>query len=263
MIGVLAGDIIGSIYEGDVNNIKTKEFELFVDKSHFTDDTTLTIATIDKLLNHKTYREVYRDYARQYPEVGFGGQFKKWFKSDVQTPYGSWGNGSAMRVCPVGWLFNHPSLVINEATESAIVTHGHPEGIRAAQCIAMCVFLAKNKFTKGEIEKYVTENFKYDLSFDIDEYRKTYKFDVSAAGTVPVSIKSFLVSTSFEDAIRIAISMGGDSDTIAAIVGGIAEAYYGTIPAIIAVNVLTRIPDSFKVILNKFYDSGINFNNII
>ena len=262
MIGVIAGDIIGSIYEGDQNNIKTKDFELFSPQSRWTDDSCLTIATIDKLLNHKTYKEVYRDYARKYPDVGFGGQFKKWFKDDVQLPYGSWGNGSAMRVCPIGWLFNHSSLIINEATESAIVTHGHPEGIKAAQCIAMCVFLAKNNFTKEEIEKYVTETFKYDLSFNIDEYRKTYKFDVSASGTVPVVIKSFLVSDGFEDAIRIAISMGGDSDTIAAIVGGIAEAYYG-VPLRIKDEVINRIPEEFKLILNKFYHTGIGFNNII
>lgn len=261
MIGVIAGDIIGSIYE--VNNIKSKDFELFSNLSRWTDDSCLTIASIDKLLNHKTYKEVYRDYGRKYPDAGFGGMFRKWFKSDVQMPYGSWGNGSAMRVCPIGYLFNHSSLVMNEAAESSFVTHSHPDAIKGAQCIAICVFLAKNGFTKEEIEQHISEKFKYNLSFDLNEFKKTYTFDVSANGTVPVAIKSFLESENFEDSIRLAISIGGDSDTIAAIVGGISEAFYKDIPEHITSEVMCRIPEDFKIILSKFYNSNLGFNVII
>ena len=261
MIGVLAGDIIGSIYEG--SNIKKKDFELFGWLNRFTDDSTLTIATIDKLLNHRTYTEVYLEYGRRYPDAGFGGGFRRWFKADVQVPYQSNGNGSAMRVCPVGWLFNHSSMVINEATESAIVTHDSQEGIRGAQSVAMCVFLAKNGFSKQEIETYVTERFKYDLSFKLDDVRPDYKFDFTCNGSVPIAIKCFLESTGFEDAIRLAVSMGGDTDTIAAIVGGISEAYYGGVPDEIKGEVMSRIPDEFKIVLNKFYETWVTVDVVI
>lgn len=261
MIGVIAGDIIGSIYEQ--YNIKTKDFPLFTELNKFTDDSVLTIATIDKLLNNKTYKEVYRDYGRKYPDSGFGGMFIKWVNSDVQIPYGSWGNGSAMRVCPIGCLFNHASLVMNEAAESSFVTHGHPEAIKGAQCVAICVFLAKNGFSKDEICQHIVETFKYDLSFDLMVLKETYVHDVSAKGTVPVAVKCFLESENFEDAIRLSISIGGDSDTIAAIVGGISEAFYGGVPDHIVNEVLIRIPDDFKNLLNKFYVSDICYNNII
>lgn len=263
MLGVIAGDIIGSIYEGNKNHIKTKDFPLFGDKNRFTDDTVLTMATIDKLLNRKTYNEVYREYGRKYPDSGFGGMFINWFKADVQIPYNSFGNGSAMRVCPIGCLFNHSSLVINEATESALATHNHPEGIRAAQCIAMCIFLARNEFSKDEIKFYVEEMFDYDLSFSLDELRPKYFHDVTAEGTVPVVIRIFLDSTDFEDAIRLAISMGGDSDTNAAIVGGIAEAFYGSVPDYIKIEVIKYLPSDFIVLLNKFYSTGVTTNTII
>jgi ADP-ribosylglycohydrolase len=251
MIGVIAGDIIGSIYEQ--YNIKTKDFPLFTDLNRFTDDSVLTIATIDKILNRKTYQNVYKDYGLKYPDAGYGKMFIEWTKSEHQTPYGSWGNGSAMRVCPVGSLFNHGSLVMNEAADSSIVTHSHPEAIRAAQCVAMAVFMARNGAQKSDIFDVVQNKFEYDLTFDLMELKETYVHDVSAKGTLPVAIKSFLDSTDFEDAIRLAISIGGDSDTIAAIVGGISEEFYGGVPDHIAGEVMNRIPDEFKTILSQFY----------
>lgn len=253
MLGVIAGDIIGSVYEGTPNNIKTKDFILFTDKSRFTDDSVLTCATIEKLLYNKTYREVYRDYGRMYPDAGYGRMFIEWFSGDNQITYGSWGNGSAMRVCPIGLLLNHDALVMNEAAESSIVTHSHAEAIRGAQAVAMSVFMALNYFSKDEIKSAIESRFGYDLSFDLDELKKTYVHDVSAKGTVPVAIKCFLESTDFEDAIRLGISIGGDSDTIAAIIGGIAEPFYDGVPNHIIEGVMKIIPQHFKDLLNKLY----------
>jgi len=252
MIGTLAGDIIGSIYEQ--YNIKTKDFPLFTDLNCFTDDSVLTIATIDKIINQKTYKQVYSEYGRKYPDAGYGSMFIKWLNSDLKTPYGSRANGAPMRVCPIGKLFTNSSMVLNEAADSAIVTHSHPDAIKAAQCTALCVFMAQRSYSKEEMENVVVNKFGYNLSFDMDDKRKTYVHDVSSNGTMPVAIKSFLKSQNFEDAIRLSISIGGDSDTIAAIVGGIAEAYYGGVPEHIAIEVMNRIPDDFKNILNQLYE---------
>jgi len=202
MIGAVIGDIIGSRFEK--NNIKSKDFELFTKKSRYTDDTVLTIAIADCILNSKDYEKTVKKYGRNYPFAGYGGTFKKWLAGIIRGPYNSWGNGSAMRVSPIGFAFNDEKKVLDEAKKSAEITHNHEEGIKGAQAIAMCVFLARKSKTKKEIKKYVEYKFGYDLNQTIEEIRPNYKFDVSCQGSVPESIIAFMESTDFEDAIRTA-----------------------------------------------------------
>ena len=251
MIGAIAGDIIGSVYER--NNIKTKSFELFSPKSKFTDDSVLTFATMDSIVNGKSYNETYKQWFRSYPDAGFGGGFKKWGMSDRTKPYNSYGNGSAMRVSPIGFYYKSMDEVLMRAEESAVVTHNHPEGIKGAKSIAAAIFLARSGRGKEEIKKYIEESFEYDLSESIDSIRTWYKFDASCQGSVPQAIRCFLESGSYEDAIRNAISIGGDSDTIACITGGIAEAYFKKIPEYISKTAKTLLTKEMKEILEKFY----------
>ena len=234
MIGAIAGDIIGSIYE--LNNIKTKEFPLFSPDCRFTDDTVLTIAVADVLLNGSSYTERFKDYCRRYPYAGYGTNFRNWALSNQTEPYNSWGNGSAMRVSPIGFALEDLNFVLAEAKRSAEVTHNHPEGIKGAQATAAAIFLARTEKSKKHIKSYIENTFGYDLSFSLDQIRPNYQlqFDVSCQGSVPQAIVAFLESTDFADAIRNAISIGGDSDTIACIAGGIAQAFYGGVPEEIA-----------------------------
>ena len=250
MLGAIIGDVIGSRFEKE--NIKSKTFELFTKDSRYTDDTVLTIATADKLINGGDYTKLYRKYAQKHPLAGFGGTFRKWMTGIIDGPYNSWGNGSAMRVSPVGYAFDTEEEVLEEAKISASVTHNHPEGIKGAQAVAMAIFVARKGQSKSEIKTYIEQTFQYDLSQTIDEIRPEYKFDISCQGSVPQAIIAFLESTDFEDAIRTAISIGGDSDTIACISGAIAEAFYGDIPEELVEQTLARLPKSFKKIIEDF-----------
>lgn len=250
IIGAIAGDIIGSIYEK--NNIKTTEFELFNDNCIFTDDTILTIAIADCILHNKNYVETLQKYGLKYKKRGFGSSFIKWLNNSNPKPYNSWGNGSAMRVSAVGFAFNTIKEVLQKAKESAEITHNHQEGIKGAQAVASAIFLAKTGKTKSEIKKYITETFNYELTRTIDNIRPTYKFHVSCQGSIPESVIAFLESKNYEDAIRLAISIGGDSDTIACITGSIAIAYYKKIPKKILDFANTKLPNEFIEIINKF-----------
>ena len=228
IIGAFAGDIIGSAYE--FNNIKSTDFKLFPQGTYFKDDSVLTAATMDALLFDLDYAEVYQEFGQLYPHRGYGSNFKKWIYSANPKPYNSWGNGSAMRVSPIGWYCDTIESVLAEAKKSAEVTHNHPEGIKGAQAAAAAVFLARMGKTKTEIKQFITEQFGYNLNRTLDEIRPNYQFNESCQGSVPQAIIAFLESKNFEDAIRLAISIGGDSDTIACITGGIAEAFYKMIP---------------------------------
>jgi ADP-ribosylglycohydrolase len=250
IIGAVAGDIIGSVYEW--HNVKTVDFDLFCHKSTFTDDSVLTLATMDAILNQRNYTESYQLFGRNYPRRGYGGHFRSWIYSESPEPYNSWGNGSAMRVSPVGWYGNSIEEMMVEAQKSAEVTHNHPEGIKGAQSTAAAIYLARTGKSKDEIKKFITDTFQYDLDRKIDNIRPDYEFDVSCQGSVPEAIIAFLESTDFENAIRLAISIGGDSDTIACITGGIAEAYYQKIPDSIVENTLNVLPKELVEIIENF-----------
>ncbi|MCK4667685.1 ADP-ribosylglycohydrolase family protein, partial [Candidatus Dependentiae bacterium] len=239
MLGAIVGDVVGSVYEW--NNIKTTEFPLFKSISKFTDDTVLTIAVADTLLHDLDYAETFKEYTRKYPGRGYGGNFSRWVKTDSNEPYNSWGNGSAMRVSPVGWVFNSLQIVLDQAKKSADVTHNHPEGIKGAQAVASAIFFARSGEEKKIIKAFIMDEFGYNLDRSLAAIRPSYKFDVSCQGTVPEAIIAFLESENFEDAIRKAISLGGDSDTLACITGSIAEAFYKEIPEEIEKETLSRL----------------------
>ena len=256
MIGAIAGDIIGSVYEK--NNIKTKEFPLFSPDCCFTDDTVLTVAVADILLNGGNYTEQLKNYCRRYKNAGYGMNFRNWALSSQTKPYNSWGNGSAMRVSPIGFVFNDLNSVLLEAKRSAEVTHNHPEGIKGAQATATAIFLARTKKDKKKIKSYIETTFGYDLSFSLARIRPNYQFNVSCQGSVPQAIVAFLESTDFEDAIRNAISIGGDSDTIACITGGIAHAFYGGVPKAIAQRTLDLLDEPLRQMTEAFMSEYFN-----
>lgn len=224
MLGAIIGDIIGSTHEYD-NRIKTKDFELFPKGSTFTDDTVLTVAVADSLLNNIPYSESFYKWVSKYPNRGYGQQFFQWVISKDKKPYGSKGNGAAMRVSPVGWLFNTEEEVLEEAKRSAELTHNSEEGIKSAQAVAMAIFMGRNGKSKEEIKKYITDKFGYDLDRRLDAIRDSYVHSMKAIDSVPEAIICFLESDSFEDALRNAISLGGDADTMACIAGSIVESF--------------------------------------
>ena len=250
MIGAIIGDIIGSRFEKA--NLKEKDFPLFTSASRFTDDTVLTLAIADAILYGGGYAQAVQSFGRRYPLAGYGGTFRKWLDGTIQGPYNSWGNGSAMRVSPVAYAFETAEEVLSEAEKSAAITHNHPEGIKGAQAVAMAIFLARKGKRKSEIKAYIIENFGYDLDRSIADIRPTYEFDVSCQGSVPEAIIAFLESTDVEDAIRTAISIGGDSDTIACMAGAIAEAFYGEIPPEIEAKARERLPEKLLRVLDEF-----------
>jgi ADP-ribosylglycohydrolase len=250
MIGVIAGDVIGSVHEH--SSKKSVDFPLFVPDSRFTDDTVLTVATAQAILTGTSYEAAYRDFGRRYPNAGYGGSFYDWLLTSEPRPYNSWGNGSAMRVAPVGFAFTTVEAVLHEAERSASVTHNHPEGIKGAQATALAVFMARSGASKEEIRDELARRFGYDLRRSIDQIRPGYRWSVSCQGSVPESIIAFLDSVDVEDAIRLAVSLGGDSDTQAAIAGGIADAFYGDVPGTIASAVRERLPDGFLEIIDAF-----------
>ena len=230
MYGAVIGDIAGSVYEW--KNVKTKEFELFGKRSRCTDDSVMTVAVAAAILKSKRDPDIFsgvlpdlmRKIGRMYPDAGYGGHFFVWLMDQKEGPYGSFGNGSAMRVSPCGLAADSLNEALDLAKRSAEVTHNHKEGIKGAEAAAGAVYLAKTGASREEIRKFA-ENY-YTLNFTLDEIRPSYEFDVTCQGSVPQAIEAFLESTSYEDAIRNAISIGGDSDTIAAITGGIAWSYY-------------------------------------
>ena len=247
MIGAIAGDIIGSVYEFD--NIKTADFELFQEASTYTDDTVLTVAIASSILTNTPYEVSLRAFGRAFPLAGYGGSFINWLWADDTGPYNSWGNGSAMRVSPVAFAFDSEREVLREAENTAKVTHNHPEGIKGAQATALAVFMARKGESKETIKKQIIRRFGYDLDRKLDEIRPHYRFDVSCQGTVPEAVIAFLESNDFVDAIRKAISIGGDSDTLACITGAIAQAYYKNIPLEIATEACKRLhPELLKVV---------------
>ena len=250
MLGAIAGDIIGSVYEA--RPIKTTQFPLFGQRSWFTDDTVMTVAVAQAILHNSSYKQCIRYWGQKYPNAGYGGFFVQWLFSEDARPYNSWGNGSAMRVSPIGFAFDTMSEVLQEARKAAEITHNHPEGVKGAQATAAAIFLARTEKKKSTIKAFIGDKFGYDLDRTLDQIRPLYTFDVSCQGTVPEAIISFLESENFEDAIRKAISLGGDSDTLACITGGIAEAYYGKIPKEIVKNVERRLTPELMETLHHF-----------
>ncbi|MDW7712576.1 MAG: ADP-ribosylglycohydrolase family protein [Deferrisomatales bacterium] len=250
MIGAIAGDIIGSAYE--FQPCKSEDFPLFGKASSFTDDTVLTVATADAILGGRDYAETYRAWGRRYPDQSYGSLFRQWLRADEPRPYGSYGNGAAMRVSPLGWAFDTLEEVLAEARRSAAATHDHPEGIRGARAAAGCVFLARTGASKDEIRRFVEGTVGYRLDRTLAEIRPAYRFDETCQGSVPEAITAFLESESYEDAVRKAVSLGGDADTQAAIAGGIAEAFYGGVPREILKEVLPRLTLDLGAVVGRF-----------
>jgi ADP-ribosylglycohydrolase len=250
MLGAIAGDVIGSVHEG--SGTKTKDFPLFVEDSQFTDDTVLTVAVAERLLRGGSYIDLYHDYFHAYPQAGYGGSFIRWARYRRRDPYNSWGNGSAMRVSPVGFACDSLDDVLAQARESAEVTHNHPEGVRGAQATAATVFLARSGWMKTDIKAHIEREFGYNLSERLDDIRGRYNFDVSCQGSVPQSIIAFLEADGFEDAVRNAISLGGDADTMACIAGGIAEAFFGGVPELIASRALAALDERLRRVVSEF-----------
>lgn len=250
MLGAIVGDVIGSVFERDP--VKSKDFPLLVPACRFTDDTVLTAAVADALLHDRDYIDAFHDFGMAYPNAGYGGTFRLWVLEGRRTPYRSWGNGSAMRVSPVAYAHDNLDAVLAEAQRSAEVTHDHPEGVRGAQATAAAIFLARTGSSKDEIRQEISERFDYFFDETLDQIRPTYTFDVSCQGSVPQSILAFLESTDFEDAIRNAISLGGDADTMAAIAGSIAEPFYGGVPEALAEPVLERLDERLRGVVAAF-----------
>ena len=259
MLGAILGDMVGSPYEFDRNNHKSKDFALLSEKSHFTDDTVMTVAVARGLMAGqgnapKTFAEVQhemRRWGRAYLHAGYGGMFRRWLRAEHPQPYGSFGNGSAMRVAAAGWLFDTLDKTLEMAKVTAEVTHNHPEGIKGAQATAAAIFLARTGHSKPEIRQYVEQTFGYDLSRTCDEIRPGYRHVETCQQTVPEAIIAFLESTGFEDALRNAVSLGGDSDTLACITGGIAEAFYG-MPSELQQETLKRLPEEMRAAYELF-----------
>lgn len=250
MIGAIAGDIIGSVYEHAP--MKSKDFPLFHPLARFTDDSVLTVAVAEAILSGRSYFAVVKEIGRRYPHAGYGGSFIQWLLSDAAEPYNSWGNGAAMRVSPVGFAFDSEDAVLREAEASAAITHNHPDGIKGAQATALAVFRARHKMPKEAIRAEIARRFGYDLERTVDGIRAHYAFDVSCQGTVPEAIIAFLDADSWEDAVRNAVSLGGDADTLACITGGIAEAWYGPVSADVRRRVRALLPEDLNAIAERF-----------
>ena len=260
MYGAILGDIIGSPFEFDRGD-KTKNFELFTHGAQFTDDSVMTVAVAEALIQsgpnadadiiRKNVVACMQRWGRRYPHAGYGGNFRIWLKKKNPKPYGSYGNGSAMRVSAAGWLYKSLERTREVARATADVTHNHPEGIKGAEATASCIYLARNGKTKDDIKIYIEEVFGYDLNRTLEEIRPHYHHVESCQETVPEAIIAFLESDGFEDAIRNAVSLGGDTDTLAAITGSIAEAFYG-LPLILQAECQNRIPKNMKAVVDEF-----------
>ncbi|AEF83372.1 ADP-ribosylglycohydrolase family protein [Leadbettera azotonutricia] len=258
MYGSIIGDICGSIYEWN-NHVTDRphEIELINQKCYYTDDTILTLAIANAVLSNYHYQDSLLIWTKKYPNCGYGGKFRNWFNQNSPKPYNSYGNGSAMRVGSIGWCFDTLEETLTEARKSAQITHNHKEGMKGAMAIASAIYLARNGKTKNEIKEYIEGEFKYKLGKDLSKLRKTYRFGGklnTCQGTVPEAIMAFLESTDFENSIQIAISLGGDSDTLACITGSIAEAFYKNIPLPFIDFVNSKLEDDMKELLRKFYE---------
>ena len=263
MYGAILGDIIGSPFEFDRGD-KTKDFKLFSRRSHFTDDSVMTLAVGEALLKvgqDATVKEIedavissMQSWGRRYPHAGYGGYFRRWLTACHPEPYNSFGNGSAMRVSAAGWLYDSLEKTRTVAKATANVTHNHPEGIKGAEATASAIFMARNGSSKEEIKKYIENEFHYDLNRTLDEIRPSYHMDETCQKTVPEAIIAFLEAKDFEDAIRNAVSLGGDTDTLGAITGSIAEAYY-RIPEWLMTECRKRINRDMRVVLDDFNDA--------
>ena len=259
MYGAIAGDMIGSVYE--FNSIKTTEFPLFSRRSHFTDDTVMTVAVAEALMKTADLSDLaavraavvksMQRWGRKYHDAGFGGTFYHWLDKRDPKPYGSFGNGSAMRVSSVGWLAGDADQVKELARATADVTHDHPEGVKGAQATAAAIYMARKGKTKDEIRKVIEDEYGYDLSRSLAEIRPHYHFEVSCQKSVPEAIRCFFEGDSYESVVRNAVSLGGDADTQAAIAGAIAEAYYG-IPEEIVKEARSRLPEDMRVVAEAF-----------
>jgi len=250
VLGAIVGDVIGSVHEWA--GTKTKDFPLFEPQSTFTDDSVLTVAIAEWILEGSDLVDLLHAYTQNYPGRGYGGMFQRWATSRERQPYQSYGNGSAMRVSPVGFAFDTLDQVLAWSERSASVTHDHREGIRGAQAAAVATHLARTGSTKDEIQSEIESRFGYELHGSLDEIRPTYRFNETCQGTVPQAITAFLESTDFEDAIRNAISLGGDADTLACITGGIAEAHYGGVPEPLARRVREMLDPRMLSIVDRF-----------
>ena len=256
MLGAIIGDIVGSRFEW--KNYKAKDFELFSPECEFTDDTVMTVALAKAILEAKsdyadlTENSIYfmRQFGRKYPNAGYGGRFINWLFLENPVPYNSWGNGAAMRISPVGFVaksIEEAKMLSKTVTE---VTHNHPEGLKGAEAISVAIYMARTGKSKEEIKQCMQENY-YKCDKTVEELQKTYRYDISTQGSVPPALECFYESTDFEDCIRNAVSIGGDSDTIGAIVGCLAEAYYG-IPENIKNKALEYLPEEFLKIIEEF-----------
>jgi ADP-ribosylglycohydrolase len=253
MLGAIAGDIIGSIYEHAP--IKHKAFALLDPHCTFTDDTVLTAAIAEAILTDTPYVECVRRFGRRYPDAGYGASFFGWLQRDGAGPYNSWGNGAAMRVSAVGFAFDSEDDVLRQAQLSAQITHDHPEGIKGAQATALAVFLARTGHDKATIRARIASRFGYDLDRTVDDIRPGYTFDVSCQGSVPEALIAFLDSHDYEDAVRNAVSLGGDADTLACIAGAVAEAFYGGVPQAIVAQVEVRLTPDLLDVTQRFRDA--------
>ena len=260
MYGAILGDIIGSPYEFDRGS-KTKDFPLFSETSEFTDDTVMALAVAEALMDitpQSTDEQIrqritflMRFHGRRYPHAGYGVRFSRWLHSYHPKPYGSFGNGSAMRVAAAGWLFDDLDTVLRMARLSSEVTHDHPEGIKGAQATAAAIFLARRGESKAAIRSYIAKTFGYDLSRSCDEIRPTYHHVESCQETVPEAVTAFLEGCDFEDVIRTAVSLGGDCDTLTCIAGSIAEAFYG-VPEELKQQCRSRLTPDLLAVLQRF-----------
>lgn len=259
VIGAIIGDIVGSPYEFDYNNIKTTNFPLFSKKSYFTDDTIMTLAVAEALMNGynsptKTQKELIKcmqDFGHKYPNAGYGGAFIYWLNMKHPQPYNSFGNGSAMRVSPVAWIYDDLNTIEKYAAFTAEITHNHPEGIKGAQATASAIYLARIKQSKSEIRSYLSNKYGYNFNRTCDEIRPNYHHVESCQKTVPEALTAFFEGDSFEDVLRLAVSLGGDSDTLTAIAASVAEAYY-EIPSNIYITALNYLTDDLLDIVFKF-----------
>lgn len=258
MIGAIAGDIIGSIYE--FANMKSMDFSLFSPGNYFTDDSVLTIALADSILSGEDYVDKMHAYFARYPDAGFGGNFFHWARGKKREPYNSFGNGAAMRISPAGYAYDTLEETLFQAQGFTATTHNHPEGIKGGCSTAAAIFLARTGKTKAEIKEYVQSTFGYDLERTVDEIRPGYEFDVSCQGSVPEAMIAFLESKDYEDAIRKAVSLGGDSDTIACITGGIAQAFYGGVPRAIEEKVYSILDEPLGNVTRRFMEKFLPGN---
>ncbi len=252
MLGGIVGDVIGSAYEA--GGYKNYDFVLFTQYSRFTDDTVMTVAIANALLENGGYADEMIKLGRKHPFAGYGKSFQEWLFHPEIGPYNSWGNGSAMRVSPIGYAGTSQDWVLKEAEQTAVVTHNHPEGVRGAQAIALSVFLARQRTGKEDIRTAISQKFGYDMNRSVAEIRPSYTFDVACQRSVPESIICFLDSTDFESAIRNAVSLGGDTDTMACMAGSIAHAFYGKIPDAMLLATRERLPTEFIDVIDRFND---------